>query len=274
MMQFSSVYTPTQIRHGAAFAARQYPRQAFDNLIDPVLQIDWFEMAGPTFPPHPHAGFSAITYVFANSANGFINRDSFGTVQEIRPGGLHCSRASRGMMHEEVPGPGVGVAHGLQIFMNLPADRQGDPAGAYAVPPAMVENRSGEGWRTRVAINGTTVGGVPNALPSPVRIEELQLDAAAAHDIEIPAGWGGILIALEGSVSAFGEILVLGQAVGFAAERAVRVPIATRSGPARIAVVSGAQLKQPIFAYGPLMTASLASLDHARRYVASLSIPA
>lgn len=273
MMQFSSVYTPTQIRHGAAFAARQYSRQAFDNLIDPVLQIDWFEMGGPTFPPHPHAGFSAITYVFADSENGFINRDSLGTVQQIRPGGLHCSRASRGIMHEEVPVPGGGIAHGLQIFMNLPATRQGDPAGAYAVPPAMVESRSGDGWHARVAVDGTSLGGVPDALPSPVRIEEIKLDAATTHDIEVPAGWGGILIALEGSVSVFGENLVLGQAIGFASERAVRVPMATRSGPARIAVVSGAQLKQPIIAYGPLMTASPASLDAARRYVASLSIP-
>src|SRR5713101_5913774 len=56
MIHFSSVYTPTQMRHGAAFSARQYPRQAFDNLIDPVLNVDRFEMSGPTFPPHPHAG--------------------------------------------------------------------------------------------------------------------------------------------------------------------------------------------------------------------------
>src|SRR5712691_5523015 len=78
MNHFSSVYTPTQMRHGAAFSARQYPRQAFDNLIDPVLNVDWFEMSGPTFPPHPHAGSSAVTYLFADSPNGFINRDSMG----------------------------------------------------------------------------------------------------------------------------------------------------------------------------------------------------
>lgn len=92
MTTFSPVFTPAHMRHGAVFSARQYPRQAFGDLIDPVLNIDWFEMSAPTFPPHPHAGFSAVTYLFADSPNGFINRDSMGETQDIRPGGLHWSR--------------------------------------------------------------------------------------------------------------------------------------------------------------------------------------
>ena len=273
MIHFSSVHTPMEMRRGTVFAARQYPRQAFDNLIDPVLNVDWFEMSGPTFPPHPHAGFSAVTYVFADSPNGFINRDSLGEVQDIRPGGLHWSRASRGMVHEETPVPDAGPVRGLQIFVNLPAASQADPAAAFSVPAAMVKSRSGAGWESRVAVDGTTLGEATGALPSPVRIEEISLDTSALHDIDVPAGWGGILIVLEGSVS-IGEVtLASSQAIGFAADVDDLFRIATGSGPARIAVISGAQLKQPVFAHGPLMLASPASLDQARRLVATLSIP-
>jgi redox-sensitive bicupin YhaK (pirin superfamily) len=272
MIHFSSVYTATQMRRGAAFSARQYPRQAFDNLIDPVLNIDWFEMSGPTFPPHPHAGFSAVTYLFADSPNGFINRDSFGDVQDIRPGGLHWSRASRGMMHEETPVPDAGPVRGLQIFVNLPAASQADPAAAFAVPAAMVKSHSGKGWEGRVSVDGTTLGESAEALPSPVRIEEISLDTWALRDIDVPAGWGGILIMLEGSLS-IGEVtLDPAQAIGFAADVDGQFRIATPLGPARIALISGAQLKQPIFAYGPLMLASPASLDEARRRVGALSV--
>ena len=28
-----------------------------------ILNIDHFEMSEPTFPPHPHAGFSAVTWI-------------------------------------------------------------------------------------------------------------------------------------------------------------------------------------------------------------------
>jgi hypothetical protein len=64
-----------------------------------------------------------------------------------------------------------------------------------------------------------------------------------------------------------------GSSAGFAADVDDHFRIATPSGPARIAMISGAQLKQPVFAYGPLMLASPASLDEARRLVASLTIP-
>jgi redox-sensitive bicupin YhaK (pirin superfamily) len=272
MIHFSPAYTPAQMRHGAAFSAWQYPRQAFANLIDPVLNVDWFEMNGPTFPPHPHAGFSAITYLFADSPNGFINRDSLGEVQDIRPGGLHWSRASRGLMHEETPVPDAGPVLGLQIFVNLPAVSQADPAAAFPVPAAMVKSRSGTGWESRVAVDGTTLGEATQALPSPVRIEEISLNTSAMHDIDAPAGWGGILILLEGSLSINEMTLARTQAIGFAADVDDRIRIATRSGPARLAVICGAQLKQQVFAYGPLMLASPASLEAARRHVASLTL--
>lgn len=272
MITFSRTYAPQQMRRGTVFAARQYPRQAFGNLIDPVLNIDWFEMNGPTFPPHPHAGFSAVTYLFAESPNGFVNRDSLGEVQNILPGGLHWSRASRGLMHEETPIPGGGPVQGLQIFVNLPAASQADPAAAFPVPAAMVETRFGAGWETRTAVDGTALGQTAGALPSPVRIEEIRLDGSAAFPVTVPAGWGGILIVLEGAISVAGEQLEAAHAIGFAADADGNFEIAPHYGPTRVAVVAGAQLKQPIHSFGPLMLASVEALEDARQHVAELSI--
>lgn len=274
MITFSPPFTPTHARHGVVFSARQYPRQAFGGLIDPVINIDWFEMAAPTFPPHPHAGFSAVTYLFTDSPNGFINRDSMGVVQGIRPGGLHWSRASRGMMHEEIPVPGAGPARGLQIFVNLPAAHQDDAPAAFGVPPESILTVAGQGWTSRVAVDGTNLAGSANALPSPVRIEEVALDVATTCDIDLPAGWGGVLIVLEGALSIGGRELKVTQAIGFASDVADGFKLATTKHPARVVLVSGARLEQPIYAYGPLMLASPEALEAARRRVASLSIPA
>jgi redox-sensitive bicupin YhaK (pirin superfamily) len=272
MIQFSSIHSPTLMCHGSVFSARQYPRQAFGNLIDPVINIDWFEMSGPTFPPHPHAGFSAVTYVFADSPNGFVNRDSLGDVQNILPGGLHWSRASRGMMHEETPIEGHGPARGLQIFVNLPAANQADAEAAFAVPAAMVEKSSGEGWTSRTAVDGTTLGAAEHALPSPVRITEFTLESGASHDLAVPAGWGGMLIVLEGAATIGETGLSQTQAIGFASNEDDQIRIETKDTAARIVLVSGAQLQQPIYAHGPLMTATPAALDDAIRRVSHLSI--
>jgi redox-sensitive bicupin YhaK (pirin superfamily) len=35
--------------------------------LDPFLNVDLFELTGPVFAPHPHAGYSAVTYVFDDS---------------------------------------------------------------------------------------------------------------------------------------------------------------------------------------------------------------
>ena len=275
MIRISAPYTPARMTRGNHFAAHQYPRQAFADLIDPVLNIDWFTMTGPTFPEHPHAGFSAVTYLFADSVNGFRNRDSLGQMHVIRPGGLHWSRASKGMMHDEVPLPDGGAVQGLQIFINLPAAHQSDEPAAFPVPPEAIRNESGEGWRSRVAVDGTSVGGIADALPAPVRIEEVEIAAHETFPLGLPAGWGGIIIALGGSFSLPGGSLVASpQAVGLAAKDSDILPLVAGDKGARIAIMTGRQLHQPVHAYGPLMLASAEALTRAQRHVAALAIPA
>jgi redox-sensitive bicupin YhaK (pirin superfamily) len=92
--------------------------------IDPFLSVDHFRMSTPTFPPHPHAGFSAVTYLFADSETGFINHDSLGHRLEIAPSAVHWTQAAGGVMHEEFPRDPGKQAHGLQIFVNLAASQK------------------------------------------------------------------------------------------------------------------------------------------------------
>lgn len=100
----------------------------------------------------------------------------------------------------------------------------------------------------------------------------MQLDASARFDLGVPAGWGGILIALEGGINAGGAALAETQAIGFAADDADTITLTARHGSARLVVIAGAQLHQPLFAHGPLMMASAAALDKAMRRVSTLSL--
>ena len=71
--------------------------------IDPFLGVDHAWMSEATFATHPHAGFSAVSYLFLDSQTGVNNRDSLGTRNLIQPGGLHWTAAGRGVVHDEVP---------------------------------------------------------------------------------------------------------------------------------------------------------------------------
>ncbi len=106
--------------------------------LDPFLALTDFHMTEPTFAPHPHAGFSAVTYMFRDSAGSFRNRDSLGDESVIEPGALHWTQAGAGMMHEEIPiEPGLDC-HGLQLFVNLRSEHKLAPPRAFHVSAADV----------------------------------------------------------------------------------------------------------------------------------------
>lgn len=63
------------------------------------------------------------------------------------------------------------------------------------------------------------------------------------------------------------------QAIGLATQEAASVDLAAGEQGARIAIVTGQQLHQPVHAFGPLMLASADALIQARQHVAQLIIP-
>lgn len=257
MINYSETYTPSLMQREGVFSARMYPRDAFEGLADPVLQIDWFEMSGPTFPPHPHAGFSAVTYLFEDSPNGFINHDSMGTHCQIPPGAMHWSRASRGLVHEEFPIPDGGPVRGLQMFINIPADHQLDPAKAFHVAKKDVELSSGPGWTSRVAAYGRTLEGNSDALPAPVLIEEIQIEEGGTRALNLPAGWGGLMIVMEGAVMVDeGREVNTYEAIAMATDVEAPLTLTGLSAGVRLALILGERTNQPAFQHGPMTLAS------------------
>lgn len=67
------VVTAKRMSRNQGFNASNIGRENLGEGIDPFLQIDHFFMGEPTFSPHPHAGFSAVTYMFEDSEGTFIN---------------------------------------------------------------------------------------------------------------------------------------------------------------------------------------------------------
>lgn len=103
-----------------------------------VLNVDHFTMSEPTFPPHPHAGFAAVTWMLPWSDGAFTNRDSLGDRSLITPGAFHWTQAGSGMLHEEIPEVPGTRCEGLQIFVKLPETDELSPPRAFHVSPGEV----------------------------------------------------------------------------------------------------------------------------------------
>ncbi|MFE4758200.1 pirin family protein [Streptomyces mirabilis] len=147
--------------------------------LDPFINLDLFEVSGPTFAPHPHAGFSAATYMFDDSVARIQNRDSLGDKSLIEPGGLHWTVAASGIVHDEVVEETGRLGHGVQIFVRLPASAEvDDPYGMHFTPQELPSGELAEGVTLRV------VAGEAFGMRSPVR------EAAESHMYDLMLGPG------------------------------------------------------------------------------------
>jgi len=235
-------------------------------LIDPFLGIDHAWMSAPTFPPHPHAGFSAVTYLFLDSETGIANRDSQGNRKLIQPGGLHWTAAGRGVVHEENPAVPGSTAHLLQIFVNLPRDRQDAAPFALSLDPQEVPVVHRPGARVRVPFG--SFGGVRSPLAPPTEVTLLDISLEAGAELELPLGAGqrALIMPIFGSAEINGQgfgLDDLGVPILPAATEATTHKLVAASGAAKVAVFIGEPLRQPVLSNGPMAFASQESLTAA-----------
>jgi redox-sensitive bicupin YhaK (pirin superfamily) len=239
--------------------------------LDPFIMADHFRMWQPTFGPHPHAGFSAVTYLFDDSETGFRNRDSRGHQNDIAPGDLHWTLAGAGVMHEEIPQVHGQVAHGLQLFVNLPAHaKHMAPTALHVAAAHMPRLALGDGTAKLVFGQWQTAQGLahaasPTPAPGDATLLDLWLPAGGKATLQLPSSQQALVLGISGAA------WVDGQSAGawaLAAGAAFTVQ-APANEESRVAVLAGTPWSEPLFMQGPFGMASAADLQRAmQRYQA------
>jgi redox-sensitive bicupin YhaK (pirin superfamily) len=221
--------------------------------LDPVVLVDHFLMPTPTFAPHPHAGFSAVTYLFEDSEGGIHNRDSLGTTCHIEPGALHWTQAGRGMLHEELPSQTGQAAHGLQLFINSrSSDKDAAPTAfhlrAADVPVVITET----GARVRVVQGEFSEQHHRLAAHTPVTLLDVHLPANGSMDIPVSRGQRAFAILVQGElVTADGEVAAH-HALRFSDDGAM---VRLQAGPssAHVVLLAGVPINEPVVPRGPFI---------------------
>jgi len=129
---------------GAGFQVwRPFPGAVDLHTPDPFLLLD---QLGPTFnapgeakgaPWHPHRGFETVTYLIDGE---IAHHDSNGGGGVIGEGDTQWMTAGAGILHDEVPSESTlrqgGPAHGVQLWVNLPAAQKFTPPRYQAITGA------------------------------------------------------------------------------------------------------------------------------------------
>ena len=123
------VVTALDTREGAGFEVwRPFPGALDMHDADPFLLLDqlgpvWNEpRAAKGAPWHPHRGFETVTYLLDGEV---AHHDSNGGGGVIGEGDTQWMTAGAGILHDELPSERTfasgGLAHGVQLWVNLPA---------------------------------------------------------------------------------------------------------------------------------------------------------
>lgn len=232
--------------------------------IDPFLNLDDFVMSEPTFPPHPHAGFSAVTYMFEDSPGAFINRDSLGDRSRIEPGAIHWTQAARGMMHEEVPERRGDACHGLQMFVNLEdAHKRAVPAAYHTSRADVPEVRPAPGARVRVlAGRFGPVASPLTKLLTPITFLEVHLAAGVAIELDAPRGHNAFVLVIRGRGAVADATVEAHEAVRFVDDGEV-VRLAGGEGGMQLLFGEGAPIGEPVVYGGPFVMTRAEDLEAA-----------
>lgn len=226
--------------------------------LDPFLMLDEFGSDRPDeyiagFPPHPHRGFQTVTYMLEGH---MLHEDHLGNRGHLRSGGVQWMTAGRGVIHSEMPEQVDGVMEGFQLWLNLRgADKMGPP-GYRDIPRAEIPEVRAPGGATVRVIAGASHG-VQGAMQRE-HTEPLYLD------IHFDDGGGQFTQALDAAHNAFVYVYRGEVTVGDSAQPVPRQRMAILAnegdgvrllarGAARVLLIAGRPLNEPIAQYGPFV---------------------
>ena len=248
--------------------------QPLQQRLDPFLMLDAFGSDAAAdyvggFPDHPHRGFETVTIMLEGRMR---HRDSVGNVGLLEPGSVQWMTAGRGIIHSEMPEQEDGRMAGFQLWVNLAAkDKLQAPAYRDIAPGAVPSLTTPEGVAVRVIAGASkgVAGAVTRPTTEPI-VLDITIPAGKAFEAELPAGHNAFAFVFVGAVDVGDATLsrvevermaVLDNEVGASGVR-FAAP-ADLGAPARVLLVAGRPLGEPIAQYGPFVMNTSAELQRA-----------
>ncbi|MFZ3081926.1 pirin family protein [Rhodoferax ferrireducens] len=242
---------------GAGVKLTRVLTQNLQHRLDPFLMLDAFGSDQPDdyiagFPDHPHRGFETVTYMIAGR---MLHRDSAGHEGLLENGGVQWMTAGKGVIHSEIPQQEEGVMEGFQLWLNLPQrDKMNAPwyrdFKAEDLPKFVTEEGvavtviAGESHGISGAVTRDTTR--PNYL-------DLHLPSGSRFEQKLPAGHNAFIYVYRGEVSIAGKVVPV-QRMAILANDAQADGVVIEAGiDARVLLISGQPLKEPIVQYGPFV---------------------
>lgn len=240
--------------------------------ISPFILLDY---AGPTnFAPttkrrgvgqHPHKGFETVTIVYEGEVE---HRDSTGAGGAIGPGDVQWMTAASGIVHEEYHSPAFAKQGGnfemVQLWVNLPAKNKTARPGYQNLLDADIPavDLPHDAGKLRVIAGSFANAKGPARTFTAINIWDVRLARNKTVTLDVPEGHTLSVLVLSGVVEVDGreivreaQTVVLGRDGGGLTIEA--------NGDAKLLVLTGEPIEEPVVAHGPFVMNTLGEIKQA-----------
>jgi redox-sensitive bicupin YhaK (pirin superfamily) len=221
--------------------------------LDPFLMLDEFGSEKGAdyiggFPDHPHRGFETVTYMLDGRMRHGDNKGHSGL---LVPGSVQWMTAGRGLVHSEMPEQEDGLMRGFQLWINLPAkDKMCAPRYQEYAPDKIPVAQPAPGVAVKV-IAGEVAGikGPIGGIATDPTYLDIALEKGAAFSHRLPKEHnayvfeGAAMIGIKEMEKS--QLAVLSQGEVFT--------VTADEQPARLILVAGKPLREPVVKYGPFV---------------------
>jgi len=202
--------------------------------------------------PHPHRGFSPVTFIFKGSVR---HQDSIGNNMVVSDGGTQWMHAGNGIIHSERPGIDLVLNGGeqefIQFWVNTPAKYKMEapyylPLSAEQTPKIKLEN-------TCIGVVAGSFMGVlgPAKTYSPQTLLRIDATSACSIELPLPKHYNTLLYLLKGSLSVDDEKVPPKTMIWYKNDGdLLNINISEAS---QFIILSGEPIGEPVVSYGPFV---------------------
>jgi redox-sensitive bicupin YhaK (pirin superfamily) len=204
---------------------------------------------------HPHRGFETVTFAYSGEID---HRDSSGGGGTIGPGDVQWMTAASGIVHEERHSQRFAEQGGelemVQLWVNLPARaKMSEPGYQSLLDREFPRARIGAAEARLVAGSLGDLRG-PAKTHTPITIFDLRFVEQGTAEFQLPESFQTMTFTLEGEVQLGDEArsLLTGQLAVLRRHDSGAIRVRAKQG-ARLLVLSGEPIDEPVAAYGPFV---------------------
>lgn len=204
--------------------------------------------------PHPHRGFSPVTFIFKG---GVHHRDSLGTSEVVYEGGTQWMNSGAGIVHSERPTKELAEKGGefeiIQFWVNAPAKHKMDEASYQPISLEETPSFTSDDYR----VQSFLVAGEQKEIKGPVQahseliIMRVNAQNGGNETYHIPKDYNALIYLLDGTISINDQEIEGKNLIHFDNDGTTIAVNAIEDS--RFIVLSGAPINEEISTYGPFV---------------------